>query len=75
MEGPDGRRHRGESSVLAPGTVEAAAGRDLPMLAEGDADEVAGRLVAWRERYGFSDISVGSNAEAFAGVVARLAGR
>ena len=75
MEGPDGRRHRGASSILAPGTVEAAAGRDVPMIVEGDTDEVAGRLVAWRDRYGFSDIQVGSDFEAFAGVVARLAGR
>jgi probable F420-dependent oxidoreductase len=75
LAGADGRRHRGASSILAPGTTEAAAGRDVPMLVEGDADEVAGRLVAWRERYGFSDIAVGSDAEAFAGVVARLAGR
>ena len=48
---------------------------DLPILLIGTVDELCERLVERRERWGFSTVVVPGDAlEAFAPVVARLAG-
>jgi probable F420-dependent oxidoreductase len=74
LELPGGRR-QGASSVLPPGAMDDPGVLDGPWVITGDEDEAVARFLAWREAYGFSDIHVGSDAEAFAGVVERLAGR
>jgi probable F420-dependent oxidoreductase len=74
LERPGGRRE-GASSVLAPGALDDMGARGGPFLLVGDADEAAERLVHLRERFGISDIHLGSDPEVFAGVVERLAGR
>ena len=49
--------------------------RDHPNALIGSVEEICDRLLARRERYGISYVTVsGSNAEAFAPVVARLSG-
>jgi alkanesulfonate monooxygenase SsuD/methylene tetrahydromethanopterin reductase-like flavin-dependent oxidoreductase (luciferase family) len=74
QDGTEGRV-TGRSS-LAPGEwTDLGPLRGLPGVLVGSVDECCDQLREWREVYGFSDIHVGANANAFAGIVDRLSGR
>ncbi len=70
----DGSVREGASSVAPDGALDAARQGDLVGILTGTVDEACQRLEAWRAEYGFSEIHVG-DAEAFAPIIARLAGR
>jgi probable F420-dependent oxidoreductase len=75
LTGADGTHAVGRSSIVGEGLIEAARETDLPGVLVGTIDDASDRLEGWRERYGFSEIHVGSDVEAFAPIVERLAGR
>ena len=71
----DGTRAAAMSSIADADLIGAARQGDLCGVLVGTIDEARDRLVEWRERYGFSEIHIGSDAEAFAPIVEQLAGR
>jgi probable F420-dependent oxidoreductase len=73
--GPDGTRRRTVSSLVPEAVVDTSRDRELPGVVAGDVDEACAMLREWRDRYGYSDVHVGADAEAFGPVVERLAGR
>lgn len=75
LAAPDGTRKRTVSSVVTEAVIDDARGGEMPGVLVGDVDEACARLLAWRARYGYSDVHVGSDPEIFAPIVARLAGR
>lgn len=65
----------GWSTIADRSILEAGRHGNLPGVLTGPPDVAVERLERWREDFGFSEIHVGSAIDAFAPIVARLAGR
>jgi alkanesulfonate monooxygenase SsuD/methylene tetrahydromethanopterin reductase-like flavin-dependent oxidoreductase (luciferase family) len=68
-----GVTHRGTSSLAMLASAEDLAAS--PAVLHGSVDECVDKVVELRERYGLSYLHLGSNLDAAAPIVARLAGR
>lgn len=75
LAGSDGTAHTGWSSLADRTLLEAGRDGSLPGVLAGSTDTAVERLERWREEFGFSEVHVGSDVDAFAPIVARLAGR
>ncbi|MEJ7696121.1 MAG: TIGR03621 family F420-dependent LLM class oxidoreductase [Candidatus Limnocylindrales bacterium] len=72
LEGGAGPARRGWSSLGSAALLAAGADGSLPGVLVGSVETAAEHLIRWRETFGVTDIHIGSDVEAFAGVVARL---
>lgn len=74
LHGTDGTARSGWSSLADRQVLEAGRDGSLPGVLTGSTDLAIERLERWRDEYGFSEVHIGSDIDAFVPIVARLAG-